>query len=70
MLGGGDVAVSYDLVLESSRVLNGSKTSSWLPAYRLQPPFENVQEGPAREHPLLGHDVQYADFKEAQKDII
>jgi hypothetical protein len=50
-----DVAVSNYLVLERKRVLDCHKSSSRLPTHGFEPALENVEQGPAGEHPLIGY---------------
>ena len=45
-LGRADVAVGNDAVLESCRILNGSKTVCWLPAHSFEPAFKHIKQGP------------------------
>jgi hypothetical protein len=53
--GGDDVDISNYLVLERKRVLDCHKSSNRLPTHGFEPALENVEQGPAGEHPLIGY---------------
>lgn len=46
-------AVGEDPVLESTGVLDGCEATSWLPLDGSDPLLEDMEQCPAREHPLM-----------------
>lgn len=68
--GGGDIAISYNLILKSDRILNGGKPASRLPTNSFEPTFEDVKKGPARQHPLIRNSARELVPKEKDGGIV
>jgi hypothetical protein len=60
---GGSAAVCNDSVLESTRIFYCGQAASGLPLNSCNPSLEEMQEGPTRQHPLIGG-VAWALFPE------